>query len=79
MAKLNLLTFQVSCWASRTIWDDCYKVANTRRPNKSSIPYAGLFEEFLYVEDIIMPLEDETGRVNIPFLFVAYITEYDPY
>ena len=30
------------------------------------------------MEDIIMPLEDETGRVNILFLFVAYITEYDP-
>ena len=45
---------------------------------KSSIPYAGPFEEFLKVEDIIMPLEDETGRVNILFLFVAYITEYDP-
>ena len=75
---MNHLTFPISCWVSRTIWDDCSKIANTRGPKKSSIPYTGPFEEFLQVEDIIMPLEDETGRVNILFLFVAYITGYDP-
>ena len=75
---MNHLASPIYCWASRTIWDNCSKVGNTRRPKKSGIPYAGPFEEFLQVEDIIMPLEDEAGRVNILFLFVTYITEYDP-
>ncbi len=61
-----------------TIWDNCSEVANTRRPKKSKILYVGPFQEFLQAEDIIMPLADETGRVNMLFVFVAYISKYDP-
>ena len=65
----GLLTF-------RTIWDDCYKVANT--PTEEIRHLCRAVRGVLEVEDIIATIEDETGRVNILFLFVAYITEYDP-
>lgn len=61
-----------------TIWDNCSEVADSGRPKKSNIPYVGPFQEFLQAEDIIMPLVDETARVNMLFVFVDYISKYDP-
>lgn len=61
------------------IWESCEKVVETRCPYLSSVPYVGPHAEFLYGEDIILPLADESGDVEKLLVFVAYIKKsYGP-
>ena len=60
------------------IWDSCNKVAETACPLLSSVPYVGPHSEFLYGEDIILPLADDTNAVTKLLVFVAYIRKTYP-
>jgi len=55
------------------IWDSCNKVVETGVPFLSCIPYVGPHADFLYGEDIILPLDGEPGSVSKLLVFVAYI------
>lgn len=55
------------------IWDGCNKVVESGVLFLSRIPYVGPHAEFLYGEDIILPLSDDLGSVGKLLVFVAYI------
>ena len=58
------------------IWESCQKVVETGCPFLSSIPYVGPHAEYLYGEDIILPLAGENAQIDILLVFVAYIRKY---
>lgn len=62
--------------APSRIWDSCEKVVETACPLLSAIPYVGPHAEYLYGEDIILPLAGEQGAVDKLLIFVAYIAKY---
>ncbi|MBK17262.1 MAG: hypothetical protein CMM52_00275 [Rhodospirillaceae bacterium] len=55
------------------IWESCEHVAVTRNPLLSRIPYVGPHADFLYGEDIILPLVDEEDKIVNLLVFVSYI------
>ena len=55
------------------IWSSCEQVAKTCHPMLSQIPYVGPHAEFLYGEDIILPLLNDDGEVVNLLVFVSYI------
>ncbi|MBG04686.1 MAG: hypothetical protein CMM59_11505 [Rhodospirillaceae bacterium] len=56
-----------------TIWLNCERVVDTRRPLKANTPYIGPYKEFLEAEDIILPLEGPDGSINMLFVLADYI------
>lgn len=60
------------------IWESCERVVDTKCPLLSSIPYVGPHAEYLYGEDIILPLGDEGGSVNKLLVFIAHIPKPAP-
>mgnify|MGYP001293577682 CR=1 FL=1 len=55
------------------IWDSCKRVVVSKSPLLSNIPYVGPHTEFVSGEDIIMPLANETGDINMLIAFVVHI------
>ena len=60
------------------IWESCERVVDTKCPLLSSIPYVGPHAEYLYGEDIILPLGDEGGNVNKLLVFIVHIPKSAP-
>ncbi|MBT5458530.1 MAG: PAS domain-containing protein [Rhodospirillaceae bacterium] len=60
------------------IWESCERVVTTQCPLLSSIPYVGPHAEYLFGEDIILPLGDESGAVIKLLVFIAYIQKPTP-
>lgn len=55
------------------IWENCDKVVESKVPALSCVPYVGPHADFLYGEDVILPLGNERGDVEKLLVFVAYI------
>ena len=55
------------------IWENCDKVVEEKVPALSCVPYVGPHSDFLYGEDVILPLGDDAGAVEKLLVFVAYI------
>ena len=55
------------------IWENCEKVVTSKAPALSTVPYVGPHADFLYGEDVILPLGDDEGNVAKLLVFVAYI------
>jgi hypothetical protein len=58
---------------SSRIWASCDHVVETRFPMLSRIPYVGPHADFLYGEDVILPLINDAGEVVNLLVFVSYI------
>jgi hypothetical protein len=61
--------------APSRIWDSCNQVAESRYSMLSRIPYIGPHADFLYGEDIILPLINDVGEVVNLLVFVSYISK----
>lgn len=61
--------------APSTIWENCSKAVDHRRPIVSNIPYVGPLKDILEAEDVILPLVDAADRVNMLLVFVDYLTK----
>jgi len=55
------------------IWESCDTVVQTGYPFMSRIPYVGPHSEFMYGEDIILPLAGEGSTVAKLLVFVAFV------
>lgn len=55
------------------IWRSCELTVETRRPCSSETPYVGKHKDFKHTEDIIMPLSDDGGTVNMLLVTAAFI------
>ena len=55
------------------IWQSCALVVETRCPYSSETPYVGKYKDFKHTEDIIMPLSDDGGTVNMLLVTAAFI------
>ena len=59
--------------APSRIWTSCNHVSETRNPMLSRIPYVGPHSDFLYGEDIILPLSNDEDEVVNLLVFISYI------
>jgi len=55
------------------IWTNCRAVVETRAPLQSDTPYVGSKRDFVVSQDILMPLSDDDGDVNMLFVVVDYL------
>ena len=55
------------------IWENCDTVVQAGCPFMSKIPYVGPHSDFMYGEDINLPLAEDSGTVGKRFVFVAFI------
>lgn len=62
--------------APSQIWTNCDTAVDTRTAIISNTPYVGPYQEFMKAEDVILPLIDEQGQVNMLLVFVDYLTKH---
>lgn len=55
------------------IWDNCDRVVHSMQPRLGRTPYVGPHADFLYAEDLILPLGDGGDGVGKLLVFAAYI------
>jgi hypothetical protein len=55
------------------IWSSCEQVVGTKVPFTSDIPYVGINHDFLSTEDIMMPLSEDDGEVNMIFVTADFL------
>jgi hypothetical protein len=55
------------------VWDTCDRVASTRHPILGKVPYVGPNSEFIYSEDLILPLVNDQDEVVNLLIFLSYI------
>ena len=59
------------------IWKNLKDVSERKCPVISHPPYVGPHKDFLYVEDVIMPLADNGRDVDMLFVVVSYLRKYE--
>ena len=55
------------------VWDTCNRVATNRYPILGKVPYVGPNSEFIYSEDLILPLVNGQDEVVNLLVFLSYI------
>lgn len=56
-----------------SVWDSCQRVVETGQPMIGKIPYIGPHSDYLFGEDMFLPLVDDAERVKKIWVFIAYI------
>jgi len=59
--------------APSRIWSNCRRVAQEGLPLSGDTPYIGKNKAFLTTEDLIMPLSDDGGSVDMLFVTVGFV------
>ncbi len=55
------------------VWDTCHRVATNRYPILGKVPYVGPNSEFIFSEDLILPLVNGQDEVVNLLVFLSYI------
>ena len=55
------------------LWTKCLEATETCRPVLSNTPYIGPHRDFLRVEDLILPLMDDSGQVSMLLIFIDFL------
>lgn len=59
--------------APSKVWDNLQSVVDTGEPSESSVPYVGPLQDFLTTRQIVLPLSDDDGDVNMLLVIIDYI------
>ncbi|MCW0236154.1 MAG: PAS domain-containing protein [Ferrovibrio sp.] len=55
------------------IWSSLERVTATRQPHINRVPYVGPHKDFISVVDMVMPLSNDGGEVNMLFCIVDFV------